>query len=129
MCIRDRNPCYPKARIRLGLGLCAAGRPEAGWAELAQAVKIKPEFVELHYQLALMYCDKIKFALAVEHFEKTQQGPADKIDVQANLALALQNMGLIDRARANWQAVCELEPQSPLAFLAQREVVCLPTNW
>jgi len=36
-------------------------------------------------------------------------------------------MGLIDRANASWRAVCELEPQSTLAFQAQRELMTLNT--
>ena len=123
------NPSYLKARIKLGLALRDAERVKEALAELTEALKVKPEYVNLHYQLGLMYCDKIKFALAVEHFETMQKDPADNMNVQANLALALQNMGLIDRARASWQAVCELEPQSPLAFKAQREAVCLHTIW
>jgi tetratricopeptide (TPR) repeat protein len=125
----DINPSYVKARLKLGLALRDDGRMNEAIKQLTEALAVKSEYVDLHYKLGLMYCDKIKFALAVEHFETAQKENPDNMNVHANLALALQNMGLIDRARASWQAVCELEPQSPMAFKAQRELVCLKPVW
>jgi len=119
------NPAYVKARIKLGLTLREQGRTEDGIAELRQALECKPEYVDLHYRLGLMYCDKMQFALAVEHFETALKSNPENVEIHANLALALQNMGLIDRATASWRAVCELDPQSTLAYRAQRELIAL----
>jgi len=121
------NPSYLKARTKLGLALREVGRMDEGIEQLREALQIKPEYADLHYRLALMYCDKMQFALAVEHFEIALHNNPQNINVHANLALALQNMGLIDRANASWRAVCELEPQSTLAFQAQRELMTLNT--
>lgn len=119
------NPSYLKARTKLGLALRETGKTDEGIEQLRQALQIKPEYADLHYRLGLMYCDKMQFALAVEHFEIALHDNPQNINVHANLALALQNMGLIDRANASWRAVCELEPQSTLAFQAQRELMTL----
>ena len=121
------NPSYIKAKIKLGISLRDRGDLDEGIEQLCQALEIKPEYADLHYKLALMYCDRIQFALAVEHFELALDENPDNTNIHANLALALQNMGLIDRARASWRAVCELEPQSPMAFQAQRELIGLKT--
>lgn len=119
------NPSYLKARTKLGLALREVGRMDDGIEQLREALQIKPEYADLHYRLGLMYCDKMQFALAVEHFEIALHNNPQNVNVHANLALALQNMGLIDRANASWRAVCELEPQSTLAFQAQRELMTL----
>ena len=116
------NGCYPKARIKLGLALRERGDQKQATENLGTALELTPEHAELHYKLALLYCDKLQFALAVEHFETELQADSDISDVQANITLALQNMGLIDRASAAWRAVCELDPDSPLAFQAQRSI-------
>ena len=44
--------------------------------------------------------------------EQAAEGNAGNIDFQANLALALQNMGLIDRATASWKIVSDLADKS-----------------
>ncbi|MCK4627800.1 MAG: tetratricopeptide repeat protein, partial [Sedimentisphaerales bacterium] len=119
------NPSFFKARIKLGLALREMNRPREAEEPLRQAFQLEQEYINLHYHLGLMYCDKIKFALAVEHFQDVLKSDEQEADVQGNLSLALQNMGLIDRAAAAWQAVCELEPQSSLAFQAQRSLTTL----
>jgi len=119
------NPSYQQARIKAGLNLYESNKPEAGYDQLAQALLLDEEYCNLHYKLGLMYCDKIQFALAVEHFESAIETEHAEANIQSNLTLALQNMGLIDRAAAYWRAVCELDPQSKLAFQAQRSVVHL----
>ncbi|MCP4706996.1 MAG: tetratricopeptide repeat protein, partial [Planctomycetes bacterium] len=119
------NPSYFKARIKLGLSLREAGEKQQGLAELQAALELKPEYAELHYKLGVMYCDKMQYALAVEQLELMLPEHEENGDIQSNLALALQNMGLIDRALANWQAVCELEPESAMAFQAQRSLPVL----
>ena len=122
------NPSYLKARTKLGLALRETGRMDEGIQQLREALQIKPEYADLHYRLGLMYCDKMQFALAVEHFEIALHNTPKNINVHSNLALALQNIGLIDRANASWRAVCELDPQSTLAFQAQRELITLNPN-
>ena len=122
------NPSYFKARIKLGLSLREVGEKQKGLEELHAALELKPEYAELHYKLGVMYCDKMQFALAVEQLELMLPEHEENGDIHSNLALALQNMGLIDRAVANWRAVCELEPESAMAFWAQRSLPVLNTT-
>jgi hypothetical protein len=63
----------------------------------------------------------------VEHFQNNIKEEADNPNIHANLTLALQNMGLVDRAAAAWRGVCELDPNSAMAFQAQRSIVSLKT--
>lgn len=119
------NPAYPFAHLKLGLALRESKDGDEAIQEFHESLRLSPEYAQLHYRLGLMYCDKMLFALAVEDFRLGVTNGMDGGDIQANLSLALGNMGLIDRAAAHWQAVCELDPQSTLAFRAQREAVAM----
>ena len=114
------NPSHIKARIKLGLTLRETGQHHQAMEELQTAFQIRPEEIKLHYQLALLYCDPIAYALAVENCDLEGGIDTEKVNVEANLSLALQNMGLLNPASATWRALCELEPNSPLAFQSQR---------
>lgn len=119
------NASYMKAKIKLGLSLREIGEPQEGMAHLSESLLVRPEYTTLHYKLGLLYCDQIRYALAVEHFSDEFQMGGEGGDIQSNLRLALQNMGLIDRVTALWQSVCELEPDSSMAFQSQRMVMPL----
>ncbi len=121
------NPSYHKATLKLGLALLEENRREEALELLAKSLDIEDEYLRVHYKLGLMFCDKIQFALAVEHFQTKVPDNAENPNIHANLMLALQNMGLIDRAAAAWRSVCELDPTSPMAFQAQRSIVTLKT--
>lgn len=120
----ELNPSFQKCRIKLGIALQITGKVKQGLEHLKTAMKINHEYINVHYKLGLMYCDKIQFALAVEHFQMEDVKGSDE-NVKDNLSLALQNMGLVDRALATWKAVCELDPESTLAFHAARDLVKL----
>ncbi len=119
------NPSYAKARLKLALGLYQSGKQVEAFDHFYQLFDLKQEFVDLHYKLGLMFCDKIQFALAVEHFEATAKDNDDRDNVQANLSLALQNMGLVNRSAAQWRAVCELEPDNMLSLKSERSFMKL----
>jgi len=118
------NTAFQKARIKLGLALREIAKDVDAQKQFFTAMVLDEENRDLHYKLGMMYCDRIEFALAVEHFESEGKSEFGS-NAQANLTLALQNMGLIDRAAAAWKSVCELDPQSTLAFQAQRSIVNL----
>jgi tetratricopeptide (TPR) repeat protein len=102
------NPNYVKALTKLGLALQEAGQTKAAVGAFQRALAIDPETLDLHYQVGLIFADRGEFALALERFEHAARQAPEKVDYVANLALALQNMGLLDRAAASWQTLCEL---------------------
>ena len=117
----ETNPSFQRARFKLGLAMREKKQYQESTSEFIKGMQISREHCELHYKLALMYCDKLQFALAVEHVETAPDSMDEGISLGANINLALQNMGLVDRAEATWRTVCELDPQSTLAFHAQRK--------
>jgi tetratricopeptide (TPR) repeat protein len=114
------NPSYMKALIKLGLALKEVGRDAEAEAIFVQATELHPEYADLHYQLGLLFVQRQQFELAVERFAQAAERNPQNIEFQANLALALQNMALVDRAKATWQIVQELAPaDSPFALQAR----------
>ncbi|MBN2212488.1 MAG: tetratricopeptide repeat protein [Sedimentisphaerales bacterium] len=113
------NPTYAMARMKLALVLREKGDMDAAWRELDASLQLITEQTQLHYKLALLYCDRIEYALAVEAFEHQCEN-ADNVHTQANLDISLQSMGLMDSTVAIWRSLCELDPQSSLAFQSQR---------
>jgi tetratricopeptide (TPR) repeat protein len=56
---------------------------------------LKPEYVDLHYRLGLVYADQGLWPLAVGQYRKALSSRPDAEGVEASLALALENMGLM----------------------------------
>lgn len=106
------NPTYSKAIIKLGLALRDAGRVQPAIDVLRRALDVDPEAIDLHYQLGLLYADRGEFRAAVHHFELACEANPDNADFQGNLALALQNMNLMDRAEGAWNALAEALPKT-----------------
>jgi len=117
------NPQYTKALIKLGLTLRDCGQHKAAIRAFERALESDQESIDLHYQLGLLFADEGDFAAALERFEHATRHAPHQRDYLANLALALQNMGLLDRANATWQVLCELTPdrEIELAWRRNRE--------
>lgn len=116
------NPTYMKALLKLGLALNELGETEEAIEVFRQAVDLHPEYADLHYQIGLLFSQRQQFEIAVEHLERAVAGNPRNVSFQANLALALQNMGLIDRANATWQIVQDIAPESDPAQRARSEL-------
>ena len=50
--------------------------------------------------------------LAVDRFERAAKQCPDKIDFLGNLALSLEDMGLLDRAAAAWRTLWEVAEEA-----------------
>ncbi len=101
----DINPCYLKARIKLGITLQELGRVDEAIEQFKQAMELQPTYVDMHYRLGLLYTDRRQFEHAVRHMEAASAGAPGNDQIRANLALSLQNMGLMDQAAATWRSL------------------------
>ena len=90
------------------MALHESGRTDESITFLQRAVELNPQYVDLHYRLGVMFADRQQFQLAVEHFDRAIEGNAEHMDARENLAIALENLGMIDRARAMWHRVSEM---------------------
>ena len=106
------NPGYAKALVKLGICLKEAGQSDEAIEVFRQALTLDNNFVDVHYQLGLLFAQRNRFELAVEEFELAVAGNDQNLAFRANLALALQNIGMLDRADATWHSICELARDS-----------------
>ena len=68
----------------------------------------------MHYQLGLLFARESQFDLAVENYESTLGHLNCAGEFRHNVALALQNIGMVDRADATWRSICETATPSEL---------------
>ena len=108
------NPSYTRALIKLGLALHESGEGEQAIQALSRAVEINPEYLDLHYRLAVLYADRMQFEMALEHYAKAVEGNPENAEWRENMAVCLENMGLIDRAKAMRHRLAEGPGQAPL---------------
>ena len=102
------NPTYVQALIKLGICRQELGMVEEAIETFEQVLNIHPQYVDMHYRLGLLYTDRKQFDQAVRHMEAASQGAGNNAQIRANLALSLQNMGLMDRAAAAWRSLREM---------------------
>jgi len=121
------HPQYARALIKLGFALRDAGQSDAAIESFERALEVDPKSIDLHYQLGLIFADREQFARALERFEYAASCKPDCKDYVANLALTLQDLGLLDRASAAWQTLCEATrlaqgPTEDLLHLSENRV-------
>lgn len=102
------NPGYVKAIIKLGICLKEMGQTDEAVEMFRRALSHRDDFVDVHYELGLLFAQRNQFDLAVESFENASKGDPRNISFRANIALALQNIGMLDRAAATWRSICDL---------------------
>jgi tetratricopeptide (TPR) repeat protein len=106
------NPSYVQAMLKLGITQQELGRVDDAIATLTRAVELAPDYVDLHYRLGLLYCDRRDFAQAAREMETAAGGATDNERIRCNLALSLQNLGLLDRASATWRSLARVHQVS-----------------
>jgi tetratricopeptide (TPR) repeat protein len=104
------NPSYSKALVKLAISLKECGVVDEAIEMFQRALRLDDRYVDVHYQLGLLFAQRNQFDLATEQFEQALASDNADVAFRANLALALQNIGMIDRAAAAWRSVCELAP-------------------
>jgi len=113
------SPDYCKAQMKLAICLKESNRTEEAIAAFEQALRLDLQRIEMHYHLGLLFAQRSQFDLAIEAFEDTIGDQTDDA-FRANLALALQNIGMIDRAAATWRSICDLSREH-MNLLSRRE--------
>jgi len=101
------NPTHHRARTKLALCLHEAGRQTQALEVLTKAQAISLEMLELHYKTAILYCDRKTFGKALAHLQNTMKDNFTEPDAAVNVAVVLENLGLIDRAVATWDRLTE----------------------
>lgn len=101
------NPTHYRVRAKLAICLYEQGKVDAAIRALTAQNALDRKTIDLHYQTAILYCDKQRFAAAVDNLEKTLKDNFTDTDAAGNLEIVLENLGLIDRAMATWDRLTE----------------------
>lgn len=99
------DPTFTRGLLKYGLALRQAGQTEESLRVLRGGLTLEPHHVPTHYQLALLFTEPARFHLALDRFQHV--GRESRSAFEHNLALALQNVGLVDRSAAMWRTMCE----------------------
>lgn len=101
------NPTHHRATSKLALCLYETGKTEDAIKQISRTNTLDTATLQLHYQTAILYCDKHKFAEALCALENTMKDNFTQSDAIVNIEVVLENLGLVDRAIATWDRLNE----------------------
>ena len=101
------NPAYHRARSKLAICLFEIDQKLTALKQIAGPDCLEKDTLELHYKIALLYCDKLKFASSLINLERYMQNNFTHAGATVNISLVLQNLGLLDRVTAMWDSLSE----------------------
>ncbi|MHC4552698.1 MAG: tetratricopeptide repeat protein [Planctomycetota bacterium] len=102
------NPIHYRGLNKLAVCQFDNGRPENGMDLLVGEKLTDSSIFQTYYQTSILYCDKAAFAAAMKklHLVKATERSQSN-EIQANLEIILENLGLVDRAFTNWKRLEE----------------------
>ncbi len=106
------NPTHNRARSKLAICLFLTDRKEAALEQLTTPDPLDSDTLQLHYQTALLYCDRVKFASSLINLERHLETNFASSEATVNISIVLQNLGLLDRAAAMWENLAETANQA-----------------
>ncbi|MFZ0033455.1 MAG: tetratricopeptide repeat protein [Sedimentisphaerales bacterium] len=108
----ELNPTYARARSKLAVCLFETNQKQAALDQLIGPDCLNKDTLELHYKVALLYCDRLKFASSLINFNQSLNDNFTCADATVNISVVLQNLGLLDRAAAMWDNLSDTAAQA-----------------
>jgi len=96
------NPTFFRARSKLAICFSETGQKELALNHLTGPNCLDKDTLLLHYQTAILFCNKIKFASSLMNLQKFMEENFAANNTTINISIVLQNLGLLDRATAMW---------------------------
>lgn len=109
------NPTYFRARTKLAICLLEAGDHKSALEQLTAANGLDSDTIKLHYKFALLYCDALRFASSLINLQQYMQDNFAGSYNVPNVAVVLENLGLLDRAAAMWDNLSETAEHAVLS--------------
>jgi len=103
----DINPSYHRAKSKLAVCLYETNENKEALDQLCCCCdhQLDNKTLELHYKVALLYCDKVKFASSLMNLDRFLENNFTSSHTTANISIVLQNLGLLDRIDAMWDNI------------------------
>jgi len=95
------NPMFNRAKNKLALCLFETDRKNEA-LQLFDRPVFSKSTLDLYYRIALLYCDKIKFATSMMNLLNQHENNLMTSNATINISIILQNLGLLDRTTAMW---------------------------
>jgi tetratricopeptide (TPR) repeat protein len=111
----ELNPTFTLARNKLAVCLYETDEKALALENLTPPDCLQADMLQLYYRVALLYCDKIKFASSLLNLEQWLNESLASTDATVNISIVLQNLGLVDPAAETWgnYASSVISPQKP----------------
>ena len=106
------NPTYARARSKLAVCLFEANKKLAALEQLIGPDRLNKDTLELHYKVAMLYCNRIKFASSLMNLNQLLENNFTHADATVNISIVLQNLGLLDRVAAMWDNLADTTSQA-----------------
>jgi tetratricopeptide (TPR) repeat protein len=108
----ELNPTFARARSKLAVCLFEINQKQTAMEQLIGPDCLDKDTLELHYKMALLYCDKVKFASSLINLNRLLENNFTCTDATVNISVVLQNLGLLDRATAMWDNLSDTASQA-----------------
>lgn len=102
------NPLFGRAHTKLAICLFETNKAQQALEHLASLEPLDHATLSLHYQTALLYCNRIKFASTLLNLDRAMEGNFAYPAAADNISIILQNLGILDRAAATWDTLAEM---------------------
>ncbi|MHC4691365.1 MAG: tetratricopeptide repeat protein [Planctomycetota bacterium] len=106
------NPTYHRANSKLAVCLFETNRKKLALQQLNPPEYLDNDTLQLHYKIAMLYCDKLKFASSLINLDRLLEENFTRADATVNISIVLQNLGLLDRVTATWDNLSDTTSQA-----------------
>lgn len=107
----ELNQMFSLARNKLAVCLNETDESALALETLVSSVRLLPEMVNTYYRIAILYCDKVKFASSLLNLEQWLSESLASTDSVVNISIVLQNLGLVDPAVSTCESFARLTAQ------------------
>lgn len=102
------NPTFARAKTKLAICMMEIGSEEDALELVRPSSSCDSRTLDLYYQTALLYCNRIKFASSVINLQhQIADNLTDNLNPTTNIAIVLQNLGLSDTVGLMWENLCQ----------------------
>jgi tetratricopeptide (TPR) repeat protein len=108
--------CYTEAHFNMGEAFSRLERDDEAIKHYAEAIRIRPDFLEARKALAKSLIMQGRADFAIEQLEKCLLLKPDSVDIRATLATVLLSVNRIDESIIRAGEIMQLQPDSPLGF-------------
>ncbi|MCX5645206.1 MAG: tetratricopeptide repeat protein [Phycisphaerae bacterium] len=121
----DINPTFYRAATKLAICLFETSRKEQALDLIMPPRDYDPTTLDLYYQTALLYCNRVKFASSMINLQHRIEADnvsaseakqsASSLDPATNISIVLQNLGVSDTTGLMWENLCQTAADAAIA--------------